>query len=105
MKTDKETIKELNEELSELREHMTVFSRKLYAVRMSIWEGGSGLGNTVAICKNIKDATLVSVGLRRTLPAGFSTECGDTKISRDIRIEIEPMFIHDVRDFVKEEKW
>jgi len=106
MTSDKQTIKELKAEIAELKECMTVFSKKLYEVDLTVWENGSGSGQgAVALCRSIKDATLVAVGLRSTLPGGFHSECGDSKIARDVRIEVSPCHISDVRSFVKAEQW
>lgn len=104
-KTDKEIIKGLKKEIEDYKEHMTVFSEKLYGVEMTIWEGGSGSGHTLALCKDIKDATLIKEGLKKTLPSGVNSTCGDDKIHRTVKIEVIGCYVHDVRDFVKEERW
>lgn len=103
--TDKQIIKRLKEENKVLYGKTVDFSRKIYAIELSIWEHGTGSNQVIALCRNLTEATVIKAGLETIYPSGFSSECGSEKIKRSVRINIRASYIHDVKNFVKKSGW
>jgi hypothetical protein len=76
------------------------YKRQLYNVDVTIWEGGCGRGHMDVLCKTLKDACLVKQALEKVFPKHIESHCGDSDISRSVKIEVHPAHVTDVEEFV-----
>ena len=83
------------------------YTKNLYEISVTIWEAGVGSGRVIfkAVARGLTNATVVKEAIKQIFPEDLEVESGNETIKRSMKIEISPMFHHDIKEFIEKSEF
>lgn len=83
------------------------YTKRLYEITVTIWDSKSCSGREVfkAVARGLVNAVVVKESIKQVFPEDLEVESGNETIKRSMKIEISPMFQHDIKEFIEKSEF